>query len=149
MTSVNEQIARWFTIAKPEPTSQDLNTQYGVHIEEFGEMLDALVTTSDEANEFLNEYKKLTHTLADALKTGQIFIDHEQVDRLELLDSICDQIVTGIGIAIFNSLNVHGALQEVADSNDSKFVDGKPIFNENGKISKGPNYKRPNLVDYV
>ena len=49
-----------------------------------------------------------------------------------------------------HDMDVHGALQDVADSNDSKFDDnGMPIFNEQKKIIKGPNYVKPNLVDFV
>ena len=47
-------------------------------------------------------------------------------------------------------LDIEGALKEVADSNDSKFDDeGRPIFNEQLKIMKGPNYFRPQLVKFT
>lgn len=149
MTSVTEQIARWFTIAKPEPTIKDLNTQIGVHIEEFGEMIDALEVEGEANKLALQQFHKTIVFIADSFKKGTIKLDHDLIDRVCLLDSICDQVVTGIGIAVYDNLDIENALKEVANSNDSKFVDGKAVLNENGKIIKGPNYVKPNLVNYV
>ncbi|SSX60346.1 nucleoside triphosphate pyrophosphohydrolase family protein [Actinobacillus lignieresii] len=74
-------------------------------------------------------------------------LDNE--DKVELLDALCDQIVTAIGVAHMFGMNIQGALQEVANSNDSKFEDGKPVFNEQGKIAKGKHYFKPNLERFV
>jgi len=41
------------------------------------------------------------------------------------------------------------ALDRVYESNMSKLVDGKPVKNEFGKVTKGPNYKPPYLADLV
>lgn len=42
-----------------------------------------------------------------------------------------------------------GALKEVNASNYSKFENGKPVFNEQGKIAKGKDYFKPNLTTYL
>jgi drug/metabolite transporter (DMT)-like permease len=55
--------------------------------------------------------------------------------------------VTGIGSAYCAGMKAADACERVNTSNWSKFdVDGNPIFNENGKISKGPNYTPPDLT---
>lgn len=70
-------------------------------------------------------------------------------DRAELLDALCDQIVTATGIGTFLGMNVPGALSEVNRSNYSKFVNGEPIFNENQKVMKGPDYIPPALTLFI
>jgi hypothetical protein len=82
--------------------------------------------------------------LSDALKAGgDIYVNN----REEFLDSIADQIVTGVGVGHCAKMQVAEAVRRVNTSNWSKFDnDGNPIFNENGKISKGPNYTPPDLT---
>ena len=69
--------------------------------------------------------------------------------RRELLDALCDQIVTAVGVAYMLGMDIQGALNEVNRSNWSKFVDGKAVFNEQGKIAKSENYTPPQLVEFV
>lgn len=70
-------------------------------------------------------------------------------DRVGLLDSLADQIVTATGVGTFLGMNVPGALAEVNRSNYSKFEDGEPVFNENKKVMKGKNYTPPDLTPYI
>ncbi len=134
-----KQIKQWFETAVPNPDAKTLAVQVGVHLEEVAEMLQAFGEGST--------YHVLDY-LADAYKTGWRWIGSD-VDDVELLDSLCDQIVTAIGVAHMKGYDIEGALQEVALSNDSKFVDGRPLFNEHGKIQKGPNYSKPNLKPFI
>lgn len=134
-----KQIKQWFETAVPNPDEKTLAVQVGVHLEEVAEMLQAFGE---------NSTYHVLDSLADAYKTGWRWVGSD-VDDEELLDSLCDQIVTAIGVAHMKGYDIEGALQEVARSNDSKFVDGKPIFNEHGKIQKGPNYSRPNLKSFI
>jgi predicted HAD superfamily Cof-like phosphohydrolase len=69
--------------------------------------------------------------------------------KIELLDSLADQIVTAIGVAHMFGFDISGALAEVNRSNFSKFEDGKPVFDANGKITKGKNYTPPELTPYI
>jgi hypothetical protein len=46
-------------------------------------------------------------------------------------------------------MDIAGALKEVDDSNWSKFEDGKPVFDANGKIKKGRHYQAPQLEKYL
>ena len=62
-----------------------------------------------------------------------------------MLDSLADQLVTGVGVAHMLRMDIIGALNEVNLSNFSKFVDGIPQFDANRKIIKGPDYFKPNL----
>jgi hypothetical protein len=63
-----------------------------------------------------------------------------------MLESIADQIVTGIGVAHCAQMDAITACDVVNASNWSKFdADGQPIFNANGKIIKGPGYFPPSL----
>ena len=70
-------------------------------------------------------------------------------DEVQLLDALCDQIVTAIGVGYMAGFDMAGALQEVIRSNASKFENGKPLFDENGKIRKGKDYTPPELAQFV
>ena len=69
--------------------------------------------------------------------------------RVELLDALCDQVVTAVGVAYMMGMDIEGALAEVNRSNWSKFEGGVPVFNEQGKIAKGVEYTPPELSDYI
>lgn len=138
-----ETIALWHKRARPEPTEKNLEVQLGCHIEEFIEMLDTVSLAGPDNIDFEQMMKSLD-AFATGLKnnTFEIQID----DRKEFLDAMADQIVTAIGVAHCAKMDAVSALEEVSRSNWSKYDDqGQPIFNENGKIMKGPNYTPPNL----
>lgn len=136
----------WFAAAIPNPTDDNKRTQLGVHIEEFKEMLDTIDVL--EYPELLNRSKVAVHELAEQLKKNKELTVVVR-DQDGFLDAICDQLVTATGCAHMYGHDVAGALDEVNRSNFSKFVDGKPVFNEHGKISKGPDYSKPNLKPFV
>lgn len=67
-------------------------------------------------------------------------------DRKEFLDSLADQIVTGVGTGHCAGMQTVEACERVNESNWSKYdAGGRPIFDANGKITKGPSYKKPGL----
>jgi predicted HAD superfamily Cof-like phosphohydrolase len=70
-------------------------------------------------------------------------------DKLALLDALCDQIATALGVAQAYQFDIQGALAEVNRSNWSKFVDGLPIKDANGKISKPLGYSKPELSQFI
>lgn len=142
-----ESIQRWFTAAVPNPDDRNRAVQIGCHIEEVAEMA-AAINDDDLAAKLdviSGQYKGQYKTEADIR-----LCSHMVVDRLELLDALCDQIVTAIGVAHMFGLDISTALARVDKSNWSKFDDqGRPIFNEHGKIAKGPNYVKADLSDLV
>ena len=73
----------------------------------------------------------------------------ERMDKLELLDSLCDQIVTAVGIGYMLGFDMQSAIKEVIRSNNSKMVDGKFIFDVNGKIMKPDSFSQPDLTKFV
>ena len=137
----------WFELAVANPTQDNKNVQLGVHCEEFSEMLDSISSPTHET--LLLETNRMVKLLASALKkdkTIQVVVN----DKLELLDSLCDQIVTATGVAHMNGFDIISALEEVNKSNFSKFKDGVPQFDINGKISKNlDTYFKPDLSKFV
>ncbi len=135
----------WF-LAAVTPSKPLQKIQTGVHIEECTELLDNIVL---EANQ------NLVDDANRAMKALAKFLKEDKVDpltfrdRKEVLDSLVDQIVTATGVGYSLGMDVPGGLDEINDSNYSKFVDGKAIFDVNGKIAKGPNYRKANLTEYV
>lgn len=141
---------QWFEEAVQHPTFKNFNVQLGCHIEEFLEMLDAIEVTADGTSTVPYDWAALRGSakhVADALKSGELRINN--FDPFELLDGLVDQRVTAMGIMHMVGYDAEGATKEVDDSNFSKFVDGKAVFNENGKIAKGPSYFKPNLVPFM
>ena len=144
-----ETTSKWFDAAVPFPTARNFQVQVGVHLEEVTEMLDTLQGTDRETDAALFQaYNSLKH-LADGLKSGGFnVVISGAAPEMNLLDALCDQIVTAVGVAHMCKFDVLGGMMEVNRSNFSKFVDGAPQFN-NGKIAKGPEYSPPNLAPFV
>lgn len=139
---------QWFLEAVPfnKITRRSQTIQVGVHLEEVVEMLQAF-----ELCGFKTEHENAInalHTLAEAMKKDAMAM-MKVPDRKAFLDACCDQLVTATGSAYMQGMNIVGGLNEVNQSNFSKFVDGKAIFNEHGKIAKGKNYKKPELAPYT
>ena len=138
-----DEIVNWFEQAVPEPTLETKSTQYGVHLEEISEGLQATgdFDTAHIVSGTADMYKSKDLNFLNGLEYD--------VDKEGLLDALCDQIVTAIGVSHMFGMDIRGALKEVSRSNNSKFVDGKPLFNEQGKIKKGENYTPPELTPYL
>lgn len=143
-----KEIKKWFELAIPEPTDKSRVVQIGCHLEEVAEMTGALARGKDSLTEMLNE------SANDCKKASDEEIAYfssiiGEIDRIELLDSLCDQIVTAIGVAHMFGFDIEGALKEVNRSNFSKFVDGKTVFNQQGKIAKPDSYSPPQLEQFI
>ena len=137
-----DNITLWHKRARPEPTEKDFDVQLGCHIEEFVEMMDALSIYFDDVP--VAKALDTLENLADGLKAGVLTVS--STDRGELLDALADQIVTAVGVGHCARMDMVAAVQEVNDSNWSKFnYKGFPEFDENGKIKKGEHYRKPNL----
>ena len=71
-------------------------------------------------------------------------------DLQETIDALTDILYVTYGAGHAFGVNLDKCFQEVQNSNMSKLDDaGKPIFNENGKVMKGPNYFKPNLNQFL
>lgn len=148
-----KEIKNWFELAIPNPTVDNQRVQVGVHFEECSEMLETMHEEfKHNSDGYISLKTEIAHnylnSLADTLKKNK---DYSLVvtDRKELLDSLCDQIVTAVGVGHMYGFDILGALAEVSRSNTSKFVDGKPVFNDVGKIAKGTAYTPPNLEPFL
>ena len=77
----------------------------------------------------------------------------EAIDRKDLketIDALTDILYVTYGAGHAFGVNLDKCFEEVQNSNMSKLgKDGKPIFNENGKVMKGPNYFKPNLNQFL
>ena len=138
-------IKEWFKAAKPNPSTADACVQIGCHYEEVSEM-GAALCDYDVACELADT--ALLYKMNPNWSIGAI--EELSADaRVELLDALCDQIVTAVGVAYMMGMDIEGALAEVNRSNWSKFKGGVPVFNKQGKIAKGVDYTPPELSDYI
>ena len=88
----------------------------------------------DLIQEELNELK-------DAMETKNL---------KEIADALTDILYVTYGAGCAYGIDLDECFKEVQRANMSKLgKDGKPIFNEHGKVMKGPNYSKPNLKKFV
>ena len=74
----------------------------------------------------------------------------EKKDLLEVADALTDILYVTYGAGHAFGIDLDKCFEEVQNSNMSKLDDnGKPIYNESGKVMKGPNYFRPDLSKFV
>ena len=71
-------------------------------------------------------------------------------DLLEVADALTDILYVTYGAGHAFGIDLDKCFEEVQNSNMSKLGDnGKPIFNESGKVMKGPKYFKPDLNKFL
>ena len=74
----------------------------------------------------------------------------ENKDLLEVADALTDILYVTYGAGHAFGIDLDKCFEEVQSSNMSKLgEDGKPIYNEYGKVMKGPKYFKPDLTKFV
>ena len=74
----------------------------------------------------------------------------EKKDIKEVADALTDILYVTYGAGHAFGIDLDKCFAEVQSSNMSKLgKDGKPIYNDRGKVMKGPNYFKPNLNKFV
>ena len=109
---------------------------FGQEIKEKAEFPDDRITALrlDLIKEELNELKEAI----------------ENKDIKEVADALTDILYVTYGAGHAFGINLDKCFEEVQKSNMSKLGEnGKPIYNEKGKVMKGPNYFKPNLSKFV
>jgi predicted HAD superfamily Cof-like phosphohydrolase len=74
----------------------------------------------------------------------------ENKDLLEVADALTDILYVTYGAGHAFGIDLDKCFGEVQSSNMSKLDDsGKPIFNDSGKVMKGPKYFKPDLSKFI
>ena len=80
----------------------------------------------------------------------ELYLGVERKNMIEIADALTDLLYVVYGMGAAMGIELDYCFDEVHRSNMSKLgEDGKPIYREDGKVLKGPNYKPPNLYDTV
>jgi predicted HAD superfamily Cof-like phosphohydrolase len=86
--------------------------------------------------------------IAEELEEFKIAIENK--DLLEAADALTDILYVTYGAGHAFGIDLDKCFEEVQNSNMSKLgEEGKPIYNESGKVMKGPKYFKPNLSKFV
>ena len=111
----------------------------GTFMKTFGqEVKDKASFSSDNIN-------KLRYDLIKE-ELGELKEAIDSKDLLEVADALTDILYVTYGAGHAFGINLDKCFDEVQNSNMSKLDNnGKPIYNEFGKVMKGPNYYKPNL----
>jgi len=103
-----------------------------------------------EKAEFPND--KITSLRLDLIKEelAELEAAINKKDIKEVADALTDILYVTYGAGHAFGINLDKCFKEVQNSNMSKLGDdGKPIFNDKGKVMKGPNYFKPDLNKFV
>ena len=109
---------------------------------------------------FGQEVKNKPSFSSDKINQLRISLIKEELDELkeamdsknllEVADALTDLLYVTYGAGHAFGIDLDKCFDEVQNSNMSKLGDdGKPIYNEFGKVMKGPNYFKPNLTKYI
>ena len=114
-----------------------------IFMETFGQMVKTKPQFPDQktAQLRLDLVKEELNELEDAMN---------KKDLKEIADALTDILYVTYGAGYAYGINLDKCFKEVQRANMSKLgKDGKPIFNEKGKVMKGPNYLGPDLKKFV
>jgi len=114
-----------------------------IFMETFGQMVRTEPQFPDEKTMQLrlDLIKEELNELEEAMKTKNL---------KEIADALTDILYVTYGAGYAYGLDLDKCFKEVQRANMSKLGnDGKPIFNEKGKVMKGPNYTAPDLKKFV
>ena len=103
-----------------------------------------------EKADFPNE--KITSLRYDLIKEelDELKEAMDNNDIKEVADALTDILYVTYGAGHAYGINLDKCFEEVQNSNMSKLgFDGKPIYNDKGKVMKGPNYFKPDLTKFV
>ncbi len=109
---------------------------------------------------FGQEVKKKSELSSEKINSLRISLIREELDELtkamkenniiEVADALTDILYVTYGAGHAFGLDLDRCFDEVQKSNMSKLGEnGKPIYDENGKVMKGPNYFKPNLSKFI
>ena len=109
---------------------------------------------------FGQEVKKKSELSNEKINSLRLSLIHEELneltkaikenDILEVADALTDILYVAYGAGHAFGINLDKCFNEVQESNMSKLgSDGKPIYNDQGKVMKGPNYFKPDLSKFV
>ena len=115
----------------------------GVFMKTFGqEVKDKPSFSTDKINKLrLDLIKEELSELTEAMNNK---------DLLEVADALTDILYVTYGAGHAFGIDLDKCFEEVQNSNMSKLgEDGNPIYNESGKVMKGPNYFKPDLSKFV
>ena len=118
-------------------------TDVRTFMETFGQMVRTKPQFPDEKTMLLR-YELITEELNEleqAMRTKNL---------KEVADALTDILYVTYGAGYAYGINLDKCFKEVQRANMSKLgIDGKPIYNEKGKVMKGTNYLEPNLKQFV
>ena len=115
----------------------------GIFMKTFGqEVKDKPSFSSDKINKLrIALIKEELRELTEAMKNN---------DLLEVADALTDILYVTYGAGHAFGIDLDKCFEEVQNSNMSKLDEnGKPIYNEMGKVMKGPNYFKPDLLKFI
>ena len=118
-------------------------SKVGTFMKTFGqEVKDKPAFSTDKINKLrIDLIKEELEELTEAMKNN---------DLLEVADALTDILYVTYGAGHAFGIDLDKCFDEVQNSNMSKLDEnGKPIYNESGKVMKGPDYFKPNLSKFV
>ena len=96
-----------------------------------------------------DKINKLRYDLIEE-ELGELRVALENKDLLEVADALTDILYVAYGAGHAFGIDLDKCFEEVQNSNMSKLDENnKPIYNESGKVMKGPKYFKPDLSKFI
>lgn len=155
-----DRTGKWISAWTDKPTPQDVMGQWGLFYEEINEgsvvlrnILDIYTTHLSESLKETEDTIKTMNRIRESdvarLMNGNPTLDPIMVK--ELIDHLGDCAFVAFGLIKRLGFEPNEVFKRIVESNETKFVDGVPLRDENGKFLKGPDYVKVNfdsLIDF-
>ncbi|WP_054953570.1 GNAT family N-acetyltransferase [Flaviflexus massiliensis] len=137
----------------PEALVREFHQTYAMPIAEDGPNVDRersgmrMALIAEEFHELVTAYygEGAGDTVSRAYEDA-VLLDDGSRDTVEVADALADLVYVIYGMALETGIPLEDVLREVQAANLSKLgADGKPIYREDGKVLKGPDYFRPRI----
>lgn len=135
---------------------KDFHDTYGLPVKKQGELkqmdfekMKALLELRSKL--IMEEAAETAAAMSDYIKlTEEKKIEERKDAHREILDGIGDTIVVCVGAALALGIDIEEVMRRIYTSNMSKLgEDGNPIYREDGKVLKGPNFFNPDFSDLI
>jgi len=138
-----------------EQSSPDRNEVFELVRDQLADILELEPSAINESSSFVDDLDadslaliELVEGLEEELSELKEAVNNKDIN--EIADALTDILYVTYGAGHAYGINLDKCFDEVQNSNMSKLgEDGKPIYNESGKVMKGPNYFKPNLKKFL
>lgn len=145
----SEELREAFSYYLPQVFSPSVRTP-GEMVREFHETYGQPVGEVGSPMWLTKEREALRLSLIEEEYLDELRPAVKNADMIETVDALADLVYVIYGFAVELGVDLDEVIAEVHRSNMSKLdAEGNPIYREDGKVLKGPNFSEPDIADVI